>query len=115
SPRKSVARHRKEIDVLGELEKLRREVQKPDLHRAGRASTSAPAGRNGHSEVHREIQLSVNRASFDKLRRLTFDLQVKGEDDQILESVKNFQVEFQDPKGLEKLLLRLNIALHSKG
>jgi len=96
------------LDVLGELEKLRREVQRP-------AKPLARADKNGHGELKREIQLSVNRSDFSKLRRFSLNLQVEDEENRIIDAVKDFTVDIKDPEHLDKVQLTLSIALNSKG
>lgn len=103
--------HRKSVDVLGELEKLREQVR-------GRPTAAArrpkPAS-NGHGELSREIQMTVDRADFRRLRRFSLNLQVEDEDNRVVNSVRDFHVDIQDPASLEKVLLRLSIALNAKG
>jgi hypothetical protein len=41
-------------------------------------------------------------------------VQVEDEDAQVVEAVRNLRVDLADTAGVEKLLLRLNIALASK-
>jgi signal recognition particle receptor subunit beta len=96
------------VDVLGELEKLRQQTQGPARRLRGR-------GGNGHGELSREIQLTLKRDDFQRLRRFTVTLQVEDENQQVVESVRDFHVDIQDPKSLQKVLLKLNIALNSKG
>jgi hypothetical protein len=110
----SAAKPRKSVDVLGELEKLRREVK-------GRRPTRPPArtgprpGANGGGELSREIQMTINRADFHRLRRFSLNLQVEDENNQVVDAVRDFHVDIRDPASLEKVLLRLSIALNPKG
>jgi len=96
------------VDVLGELEKLRVQAHGPGRKLRGR-------GGNGHGELSREIQLTLKRDDFQRLRRFSVTLQVEDENQQVVESVRDFHVDIQDPKSLQKVLLKLNIALNSKG
>jgi hypothetical protein len=98
---------RSDLDVLSELEKLRQEVQ--------RTKPLARAQENGHSELRREIKLSVDRADFARLRRFSLNLQVEDENHRVINSIRDFTVDIKDPQGLERVLLTLSIALRSRG
>ena len=96
------------MDVLGELEKLRSQAM---------AKTPAPApaaSSNGRSELSRNIDMTLKRADFQRARRLLLSFQVEDEQNQVVEAVHDLQVDIKDAAHLEKLLLRLNIALHAK-
>ncbi|MCB1055984.1 MAG: hypothetical protein KDD11_10815, partial [Acidobacteria bacterium] len=112
APRQAEAsgRHKKPVDVLGELEKLRQEVRgRPHPPRKAKPAS------NGHGELSREIQMTVDRADFRRLRRISLNLQVEDEDHRVVNSVRDFHVDIRDPQSLEKVLLRLSIALNAKG
>ena len=88
-------------DVLSELETLRRQAMQ------------APPARNGRGELSRNVELNLPRADFARARRVTVSLQVEDEAHQVVESIKDLQVDIQDAASLKKLLLRLNIALNA--
>jgi signal recognition particle receptor subunit beta len=94
-------------NVLDELERLRREA----IGGPGRAP--APSG-NGTPELRRDIQLTLSPDAFRRARRFSLTVQVEDEDAQVVEAVRNLRVDLADTAGVEKLLLRLNIALASK-
>jgi signal recognition particle receptor subunit beta len=117
------------VDVLGELEKLRREAMHPGTtggaHAAGAAAPAGqaaaagrPAGaagsRNGRGEVSRNIEMTLKRADFARARRFLVSFQVEDDQNRVMDSVRNLPVEIKDAAGLEKLLLHLNIALNAK-
>jgi mutual gliding-motility protein MglA len=95
-------------NVLEELERLRQQ-----------AIGAAPAPRaaavsNGTGELRRDIQLTLTREDFRRARRFSVSLQVEDEDARVMEAVSNLRVDLHDTESLEKLLLRLNIALAAK-
>lgn len=100
---------RKNLDALSELERLRKESTRPKT-----AAIPRPATENGHGQLYRDIQLTLKRADFARARRFSLTLQVEDESHQVVEAVRGLEVEIQDSAHLEKVLLKLNIALHSK-
>jgi mutual gliding-motility protein MglA len=101
----------KAVDVLGELEKLRREaMQQPAVAAAAPKAVST----NGRGEVSRTIELTLKRSDFQRARRFLVSFQVEDEQHQVMDAVRDLQVDLKDVTGLEKLLLRLNIALNTK-
>jgi signal recognition particle receptor subunit beta len=136
------------VDVLSELEKLRREAMQPTsghpvvsttgshavrphppsaatpataaaalaLSPLGALGPSARAAGNGRAELSRNIEMTLKRADFARARRFLLSFQVEDEQHRIVDSVRDLQVEIKDTgdSTIEKLLLRLNIALHAK-
>ncbi len=110
------------VDVLGELEKLRREAMQPGA--AGTPSPRAPASpaptprpaasKNGRGELSRNIEMTLKRADFARARRFLLSFQVEDDQNRVMDSVHNLPVEIKDAASLEKLLLHLNIALNAK-
>ncbi len=146
-------RGRSSVDVLGELEKLRREAMQPPpaapapaaprpatapippippiplaspsaLSPAAPQPTSAATaaaarppvvpGKNGRGELSRNIELTLKRADFERARRILVSFQVEDDQNRVMDSVRDLPVEIKDAASLEKLLLRLNIALNAK-
>jgi signal recognition particle receptor subunit beta len=138
-------RGRSSVDVLGELEKLRREAMQPapapSTPRPATApvplasppaatppaAVSSPAtappvvarppvvpGKNGRGELSRNIELTLKRADFERARRILVSFQVEDDQNRVMDSVRDLPVEIKDAASLEKLLLRLNIALNAK-
>jgi len=108
------------VDVLDELEKLRREAMQPGTAGAGQPAhaPAAPAAgrpsRNGRGELSRNIEMTLKRADFARARRFLLSFQVEDDQNRVMDSVSNLPVEIKDAASLEKLLLHLNIALHAK-
>ena len=106
------------MDVLSELEKLRKEaMQQPAAAAAApaaRPATAGAAGTNGRGELSRTIELTLRRSDFQRARRFLVSFQVEDEENRVMDAVRDLQVDIKDAAGLEKLLLRLNIALNAK-
>jgi len=104
------------VDVLSELEKLRREaMQKPAAAPAATSRPAGPAAGNGRGELSRTIEMTLRRADFQRARRFLVSFQVEDDQHRVMDAVRDLQVEIKDAASLEKLLLHLNIALSSKG
>ncbi len=103
-PATKVRTQRKELDALGELERLRQETIRP--------RTKVRPISNGHGQLYRDIQLSLKGSDFRRARRFFLNLQVQDDDNQVVESIKNFEVEIDDTADLKKVQLKLNIALN---
>ncbi len=109
-PPEAKVRRTSNRNVLEELERLRQQTvggAKPTTARSG--------GRNGSGELRRDIQLTLPRADFQRARRFSVTVQVEDEHQQIVEAVRDLRVDLQDTKSIEKLLLRLNVAVTAKG
>jgi signal recognition particle receptor subunit beta len=102
------------VDILGELEKLRREATQARSTTQIASSPAAKASPNGRGELSRSIELTLKRADFARARRFLVSFQVEDDEHRVMDAVRDLQVEIKDAASLEKLLLRLNIALHSK-
>jgi len=117
------------MDVLGELEKLRKQAQggpsaqprpttaahpQPVVPPAGGAGGAGGAGANGRGELSRNIEMTLKRADFQRARRFLVSFQVEDDQHQVVDAVRDLQVEIKDAGSLEKLLLHLNIALNAK-
>ena len=132
-----VAAKGRTMDVLGELEKLRREAASgtpsaaparpaaprpaappPPAPRSAAPAPSAaaapPASTNGRGELSRNIEMTLRRADFQRARRVLVSFQVEDDQHRVMDAVRDLPVEIKDAAGLEKLLLRLNIALNAK-
>ncbi len=121
-----VAARGRTMDVLSELEKLRREAAAPAQRPAPAAATAVrpapapapPAGTNGRGELSRSIEMTLRRADLQRARRVLVSFQVEDGEHRVMDSVRDLAVDIpvdtKDAAGLEKLLLRLNIALSSK-
>jgi mutual gliding-motility protein MglA len=108
------------LDVLSELEKLRKEAAAPRPAtgpipvRPPAAAAVPPAGANGRGELSRNIELTLRRADFQRARRVLVSFQVEDDQHRVMDAVRDLAVDIKDAGSLEKLLLRLNIALNAK-
>lgn len=137
---------RRTVDVLSELEKIRREAAAPSRPvpspaprpveppsprpatggtspgiptgaipgAAAAPITAAAAQRNGRGELSRSIDLTLKKADFARARRFLVSFQVEDEDHRVMDAVRDLEVDIRDAGTLERVLLRLNIALHAK-
>ncbi|HEY7214455.1 MAG TPA: hypothetical protein VIC28_07480 [Thermoanaerobaculia bacterium] len=103
------------VDVLSELEKLRREAMQQPAPTPAAARPAAPAAGNGRGELSRTIEMTLRRSDFQRARRFLVSFQVEDDQHRVMDAVRDLQVEIKDAASLEKLLLHLNIALSSKG
>ena len=78
------------------------------------ASISVSVTVNGKGEIHRSVELTLNRQEFYRARRFLLDLRVEDADARVVDAIRNFRIDISDPAGLDKLLLHLNVALNSK-
>jgi hypothetical protein len=101
------------LDVLGELEKLRQQTRTP-AQQAAAPAAAARAATNGGHEMSRNIEMTLRRADFRRARRVLISFQVEDDQHRVMDSVRDLPVEIHDAATLEKLLLRLNIALNAK-
>jgi len=107
APRPTV---RKTRDVMGELERLRLEATQSGV----KPRTASAAERNGRSEVSRNVEFTLKRADFERVRRFSLTLQVEDEHNQVVEAVRGLRVDIADAASVQKVLLRLNVALNAK-
>jgi signal recognition particle receptor subunit beta len=97
------------LDVLGEIEKLRQQAKAPAV-----PTPAAKAGTNGRHELSRDIEMTLERADLQRARRVLISFQVEDDQHQVMDAVRDLPVEIKGAATLEKLLLRLNIALNAK-
>lgn len=69
---------------------------------------------NGLGELHRSLALTLKRADFERVRRVTLSLQVEDGDSNVVDAVRGLHIDLENPSELEKLLLRLRIALQAR-
>ncbi len=111
----AVRKGRKPVDALSELERLRKEAMRSpsaEGRASGHASGASPS--NGHGQLFRDIQFTLKRADFARARRFSLSLAVEDEDHRVVEAVKGLEVEIDDAAQIDKVLLKLNIALNAK-
>ena len=129
-PRAAAPKAKTQSDVLAELEKIRRQALRPAMATAvAPASAAAPtpappvslaspaaaaAASNGKHEINREIQLTLKRGDFERAKRFLLTLAVEDGQHQVMEAVRDFQVDIGAVPHHQKVVLRLNIALRTK-
>ena len=96
-------------DVLRELEAIRRQALRP-----GSPPTRSRISANGQKELSRDVQLTLKRDDFRRARRFKLSLQVEDEQSRVVDAIRDLQVDLENLSDLQKVLLRLNIALHAK-
>jgi len=120
---RAAAAGKRTVDVLSELEKLRTEAMRQPAHQTPRpptrpvaqaAAAGSAAPTNGRGELSRTVELTLRRSDFQRARRFIVSFQVEDEQHRVMDAVRDLQVEIKDAPSLERLLLRLNIALHAK-
>jgi len=109
---------RSSLDALGELEKLRKQAMQPSASAPPAAKPAAAAAgspaTNGRGELSRTIEMTLKRSDLARARRFLVSFQVEDDQNQIVDAVRDLRVDIKDAAHLEKLLLRLNIALNAK-
>ncbi len=127
-----------QVDVLAELEKIRRQAMHAPAHPAHHVPTARPAASagsataaapvqpggssahpkypvlNGRGEIHRSVELTLKRGEFSRARRFLLNLRIEDEDRQVVDAIRDLPIEIQDAKSLERVLLQLNVAIKSK-
>ena len=83
----------------------------PTTASGGFAKAATPDGRG---EIHRSFELTVKRAEFRRARRFVIDLRVEDADAKIVDAIRDFPIDIHDPGALDRLLLRLQVALNPK-
>src|SRR6185503_1865004 len=129
APRPAPPKAKTQSDVLAELEKIRRQALRPAVAPAVAPAPAAPAppaavsamppavaaaATNGKHEINREIQLTLKRGDFERAKRFLLTLQVEDGQHQVMEAVRDFQVDIGAVPHHQKVVLRLNIALRTK-
>jgi small GTP-binding protein len=127
------------VDVLAELERLRKQtLARPEHHAeparptpplrplptpavppakapaAAAAIRPAAPGLNGKGEIHRSVELTLKRGDFRRARRFLLNLRVEDGEMQVVDAIRDLPIEISDPADLERVLLHLNVALRSK-
>jgi len=129
APRPAPPKAKTQSDVLAELEKIRRQALRPAVAPAVAPAPAAPAppaavsamppavaaaATNGKHEINREIQLTLKRGDFERAKRFLLTLAVEDGQHQVMEAVRDFQVDIGSVPHHQKVVLRLNIALRTK-
>jgi signal recognition particle receptor subunit beta len=78
------------------------------------AHAHVAASANGKHEINREIQLTLNRGDFERAKRFLLTLHIEDGQHQVMEAVRDFQVDIGNMPQHQKVVLHLNIALRTK-
>lgn len=115
-PRPAATASKGTIDVLAELEKIRKQtLATPSAPHAPTApARPAATAANGAGEIARDIRLTLRRADFARTRRFLVNLQVEDGDHQVVDTIRGLQVDVGDLGGRDRVVVRLNIALDAK-
>lgn len=109
SDRGDLSGSRKQVDILAELEKIRRHTMGLRPQAGGEA---AHAGTNGSRQVTQDMRLSLSQESLEKARRFTVRFELEDENGDVLGSLEEFG-DLAGSEAIEKLLLQ--IALGPEG
>jgi hypothetical protein len=138
-PPRPVAARPGKLDVLAELERIRKQAlsapalaapapaarrsppplqpaaAKPDAPAPVRpAAAPAAPSLNGKGEIHRSVELTLRRAEFRRARRFLLNLRVEDGEMRTVDAIRDLPIEISDQADLERVLLHLNVALRSK-
>lgn len=119
------------LDVLAELEKIRKQSMKSPASSSPAAAGAAPAqpampaaaapagaraaaAQNGKGEIHRSVELTLRRQDFQRARRFLLNLRVEDADRRVVDAIKDLPIDIHDISTLERVLLQLHVALRSK-
>ncbi len=106
------------LDVLAELEKIRRQTLAVPAAATAAVASPTPARpatlANGAGEISREVKVSLRRADFARSRRFLVNLQVEDGDHQVVDTIRGLQVDIGDLGGRDRVVVHLNIALDAK-
>jgi len=119
-----------QVDVLAELEKIRKQALSGAPEAPARPAPPAPpprpaapapaapalarAATNGKGEIHRTVELTLKRSEYQRARRFLLNLRVEDGDHRVVDAIKDLPIEITEPAQLEKVLLQLNVALKPK-
>jgi len=96
----------RQLDVLAELERIRKQALRapsPDLPH--------PAPSNGRREVSREIRMSLDRSALLRTRRFSLTFRLEDGSHQVVETVRDVELDLEPNETTEQVMVRLNIAL----
>ncbi len=93
---------RRQVDILAELEKIRRQATAQSGGQAELPTT------NGKGELTRDIERRLGRSQFSRAHTVKLVMQIEDDNNEILDAFKD-QVIVHRPEDLERLLLNLNI------
>ena len=100
---------RKQVDILAELEKIRRQAMGLKASPTPKAAPSPPPAlhaTNGNKQLTQNLHLALPKDSLEKAKRFSLNLELQDENGSVLGSLEEFG-DMEDAGGLEKLLLSI--------
>ncbi len=115
-------RVRSNIDILAELEKLRKNAtSSPPVVRPGRRANTGISiddllanSLNHRKEVNRIFELQIPRRELARGHQVTVDLRLENKDRELIGEQKSFSIELHARPDIEKLLLSLKFHIEGK-
>jgi signal recognition particle receptor subunit beta len=122
APEVKHVRLRSNIDILAELEKLRKNATStPSVEKPGRRATTGISiddllanSLNHRKEVTRIFELQVPRRELAQGHQVTVDLRLENKKHEIIGEKKSFSIELHTRQDVEKLLLSLKFHIFGK-
>jgi signal recognition particle receptor subunit beta len=122
TPEVKHVRVRSNIDILAELEKLRKNATStPPVERPGRRPTAGISiddllanSLNHRKEVNRIFEVQIPQRELALGHQVTVDLRLEDKDRQLLGEPKKFSIELHTRQDIEKLLLSLKFHIFGK-
>ena len=122
TPEVKHVRVRSNIDILAELEKLRKNATStPPVEKTGRRPTSGISiddllanSLNHRKEVNRIFEVQVPQRELAEGHQVTVDLRLENKDRKTIGETKSFSIELHTRQDIEKLLLSLKFHIFGK-
>jgi small GTP-binding protein len=111
----AVRRQTSQINVVQEIENLRKQAMRPSgSGSTGALAAAAPptaASPDGTKELHRSLQLKMPRQHWEQARKLVINLDIADGNQHALESLRDLKIDLEQPSDASKLVLRLSVVL----
>jgi hypothetical protein len=122
APEVKHVRVRSNIDILAELEKLRKNATStPPVEKPGRRATTGISiddllanSLNHRKEVNRIFELQIPQRELAEGHQVTVDLRLEDKDRRMIGEQKSFSIELHTRQDIEKLLLSLKFHIFGK-
>jgi signal recognition particle receptor subunit beta len=122
APEVKHVRVRSNIDILAELEKLRKNATStPTVEKPGRRPTTGISiddllanSLNHRKEINRIFELQVPQRELAEGHQVTVDLRLENKDRKMIGELKSFSIELHARQDIEKLLLSLKFHIFGK-
>lgn len=115
---------RSNVDILSELEKLRKNATLKPLPQPAPAARRASegvsiddllsAGLNHRKDVQRLVEIEMRKKELSRASRLRFTVRLEDDKEKTLGSEKSYDIELANMKDVEKLLVSLKLHLSGK-